>query len=131
MAGEAWAMLETDLAATLESDFAAPITLVDPDGNFINYSAHGGPLLGKVQYDTVEVNPGSGEPVAVRKPMVILRTSSLARVPKGGERWMVTTPTSPSDPTPKNFMFDGATHAPKVNGTIGFIILYLQAVGQS
>jgi hypothetical protein len=130
MAGEAWTMLETDLAATLESDFAAPVSLISPDGVVINTSANGGALLGKVQYDYKEQKP-TGEIIVVKELLVILRKSSLARIPKAGEKWFVTVPTSPSDPTPRQFIMDGSTRAPTDGGTIGFIRLFPQAVKQS
>jgi hypothetical protein len=129
MAGEAWAMLETDLGATLESDFAAPVSLISPDGVILNTSLHGGPLYGKVQYDYKEQKP-SGEIVVVKELLVVLRISSLSRVPKAGEHWGVTVPTSPSDPTSKTFTLEGSK-APTDGGTIGFIRLFPKATAQA
>ena len=122
-------MLETDLAATLESDFAAPVTLIDPDGNFINTSLHGGALLGKVMYDYRELTP-SGEVIVTKAPLLILRISSLSRVPKAGEHWGISMPTSPSDPTPKQFILDGGTRAPERVDSIGYIRIFPQATVQ-
>ncbi len=129
MAGEAWAMLEQDLAVTLESDFAAPVILITPDGQVVNSSAHGGSLLGRVQYDYVAEQPG-GEKVVVNEPVVILRLSSLSRVPKAGEKWGIQIPTSPSDPTLRTFVL-GATRAPEVAATIGFVRLFPQKAEQA
>jgi hypothetical protein len=128
MAGEAWAMLETDLSATLESDFAAPVSLITPDGIVINTSLHGGPLLGKVQYDFREQSPG-GEIIIVDALMVVLRLSSLSRVPSGSEAWAITVPTSPSDPTPRTYRL--GDRAPKVMHTIGVVRLYPNKAVQS
>lgn len=115
-------MLETDLGTTLESDFAAPVTLITPDGLLLNTSLHGGPLLGKVQYDYKRQEP-SGEIVVVKEPLVILRISSLSRAPKGGEKWLISIPTSPADPTPRTFVLD-ESQAPERADTIGFIRLF-------
>jgi len=123
-------MLEQDLAATLESDFAAPVVLIAPDGVVISTSLHGGPLLGKVMYDYREERPG-GEIVVVKSPLVILRLSSLSRVPKADEPWFVMIPTSPADPTLKRFLIDGRTRAPERVDSIGFVRLFPQAVGQA
>jgi hypothetical protein len=129
MAGEAWAMLEQDLAATLESDFAAPVALITPAGVLIDTSAHGGPLLGRVQYDYVLEQPG-GERVVVNEPVVILRLSSLSVIPKAGENWAIQIPTSPSDPTPRTFKL-GGSRAPEVAATIGFVRLFPQKAEQA
>jgi hypothetical protein len=129
MAGEAWAMLETDLGTTLESDFAAPVSLITPDGAIINTSVHGGALLGKVLYDYRREQP-SGEIIVVKEPIVILRLSSLSRIPQAGEKWGISIPTSPADPTPKTFVL-GGTRAPEVVNSIGFIRLFPQAAVQS
>ena len=129
MAGEAWTMMETDLGISVEGDFAAPVTLVTPDGITINTSLHGGALYGKVQYDFREESPG-GEIIIVNQPLVVLRLSSLSRIPKAGEKWLVYIPTSPSDPTPHMFVL-GATRAPKLMATIGVIRLYPQQAEQA
>lgn len=129
MAGEALTMIEEDLGTVLESDFGAPVVLVDPEGNVIDTSVHGGKLYGRVQYDYVAEQP-SGERVIVKQPMVILRKSSLSRVPQAGENWAIRIPTSPGGSEMTTFKL-GATRAPEEADTIGFVRLFPQKAVQS
>ncbi len=86
-------------------------------------------LRGRVQYDFKEVTP-SGEMIVVRDPMITLRLSSLPRVPQAGEKWAITFPPNPADPTPKMYML-GGTRAPRLSASIGFIMLFpIQVVQQ-
>lgn len=125
--------VEADLATTLESDnqFGLPVVLIDPDGNRVDQSVHGGALFGQVLYETVRVNPDTGEEMVINNPVVTLRRSSLARVPAAGEKWLVKIPV---DPTPEaaveDFIFD-STRAPGGSRSIGFIVLYLRRAVQS
>lgn len=126
-------LAESDLALTLESEnqFGLPIVLIDPDGNKIDQSIHGGALLGQVLYETVSVNPDTGEEMTVNNPVVTLRRSSLVRVPEPGEKWLVKIPVDPTADAPvEDFIFD-PTRAPSGSRSIGFITLYLRRAVQS
>lgn len=112
-------LAETDLAVTLEGDFGLPVELVSPDG-----AVQTG-LQGQILYDTVSVNPETMEEVIVNDPIVTLRRSSLARVPKAGERWVVKIPTSPSLTTPVESFVLSNVSPPAGGASIGFIKLYL------
>ena len=125
MAGEVLTMIEGDLATTVESDFASPMSLVDPDGNVVTTSANGGPLYGRVTDDYVSAGE-SGEPVIIKDPMVIMRISSLFRVPKGGEKWSIC-----DLRTGKLYALDGNTKVPERADSIGFVRLYPRQVVQA
>jgi hypothetical protein len=86
---------ERDLGDTIEGEFGVPVTLISPDGETVNTTADGRPLLGKVRWSQPEVNPETGVAVAVPNPVVTLRRSSLSRVPATGENWGVIIPSGP------------------------------------
>lgn len=118
-------LAEKDLGRTLEGEWSLPVNLVDPDG--VRYDG----LLGQVLFDIVRVNPETGEEVTVQTPAVILRRSSLARVPAAGENWIVEIPNAPSVSAPKIQHVLSHTRPPEGGASIGFIRLYLQAVEQA
>lgn len=115
---------ESDLAITLEGDFALPVRLTDPDGTITN-------VVGQVLFDYIEENPETGGPMVVHNPVVVLRKSSLSRVPVSGEKWHVKIPTSPSTTaTLEDYIID--SDRPIEGGTsIGFIKLFLRKLEQS
>ena len=116
---------EQDLAYSLEGDWALPVTLISPDGETQ------ADIGGQVLYDTVRVNPDTGEDMVVNKPVVSLRRSSLDRVPVEGEKWIVKIPLDPrTDAALADFMLD-PTRPPEGGRSIGFIRLYLRKVIQS
>ena len=115
--------VESDLAETLEGEFALPVVLVDPQG--ATYSG----LRGRIDYDTVVVDPKTGADVITHNPVVTLRVSSLTRVPVDGERWKVSIPTSPSETaTKETFLLERASEDGR---TIGFIRLFLVRARQA
>ena len=120
MAGEVLTMIEGDLATTVESDFASAVTLKGPDGTTYATSAHGGPLYGRVtrDYETVDAE---GNRVIVQSPCVIMRMSSLARIPKQSENWGIAF-AFPGLPV-QQYVLD-ATRAPERADSIGFIRLF-------
>ena len=130
MAGEVLTMIEGDLGATIESDFASPVTLIDPDGKTVSTSVHGGPLYARVTDDYQMANEAGGA-VVVKDPMIIMRLSSLARVPVGGEKWAIIFRPSPSIPVGKTYLLDAATKAPERADSIGFIRLFPKQAVQS
>lgn len=118
-------LIESDLATTLEGDFAQTVNLIDPDG-----VRHDG-LLGRVQYDTVRINPETGEEMTVNLPVITLRRSSMARVPQAGENWLIEYPESPITGAAMIQRVLTATRPPEGGRSIGFIRLYPQEVEQS
>lgn len=81
---------EADLAETLEGDWGLPVMIISADG-FIQS------LDGQILYDTTGVNPETGMPVIVHKPVVTIRRSSMTRVPAAGEKWAVRIPVDPTE----------------------------------
>lgn len=142
-------LAEKDLGQTLEGEFKVPVELIGPDGvlyttaqNLLVCGAVGsicgglnivsgvtsGSLGGQVLYDRVRTNPDTGEEMVVPEPIVVLRRSSLPRVPKSGEKWIVRIPTNISDfNSLENFSLS-ATRATEGGRSIGFIRLYLTKV---
>lgn len=115
---------ESDLAITLEGEYALPVTLITPDGISIS-------VTGQVLYDSLELNPDTGMPVNVNNPLVTLRRSSLSRIPQPGERWVVKIPTSPSTTAElEDFIID-ANAAPTGGRSLGIIRLHLKKIAQS
>jgi len=122
---------EQDLSITLEGAFSLPVILVDPDG--VTHDAVGDgdiPLTGQVLYDTVVEDPVTGGRVVINEPIVVLRRSSLTRVPVAGEKWSVKIPIDPSTTgTLVTHMID-PTKSPEGGRSIGFIRLYLKKAVQ-
>lgn len=123
--------MERDLAVTLErpENWGLPVELTGPDGKEYKTSANSPdpqnpiPLYGQVHRNTVRFSPETGQPLVVGAPTVVLRISSLERVPADGENWLIRFPTEPSlTAEMKNFALtsDRATEI----SAIGFIRLY-------
>jgi len=110
-------LIESDLATTLEGDYALPVVLVSPSG--VRYE-----VTGQVLYNSIDENEHF-----TNSPVVTLRISSLARVPAAGENWAVRIPQNPSeDDTLVTYILD----KPPVHcRSIGFIKLYLTKAIQS
>ena len=125
------AKIEADLKHTLEGDFALPVVLIDPDGQTISQGIDGRPLCGQVLYDTVKVNPETGEDFIVNNPVVTLRRSSLSRVPLAGEVWLVKIPLNPLHPEELAPFLVDPTRPPEGGRSIGFVKLYLRKADQS
>ena len=116
------AEIEADLAETLEGEFGLPVVLTSPDG--VRYDD----LVGQVLYDTIAQDE-NGAQVIDHKPVVMLRRSSLTRVPAAGEKWAVEIPTSPlTGASTSTFILERASED---GGSIGFIRLYLHRAEQS
>ena len=115
---------EADLAVTLQGEFALTVQLTDPDGIITTAD-------GQVLYDTVTMNPETGETVVANNPIVTLRRSTLSRVPEPGEAWLIKIPTTPSTTAElEDFIID-SDRSPEGGRSIGFIRLYLRRVQQS
>jgi hypothetical protein len=122
---------ESDLKHSLESGFGLPVTLIDPDGVTIDTkNGTTDPLVGQVLYDTVRVNPETGEDMIVNNPIVTLRRSSLSRIPKAGEKWFVKIPVTPSETAELVDFVTDSTRPPEGGNSIGFVRLYLRKAQQ-
>ena len=110
-------LIESDLATTLQGDYALPVTLIAPDGAIYEEE-------GQVLYNSIDQNE-----VFTNSPVVSLRISSLTRVPAAGENWAVRIPQNPDeDGTLVTYILD----KPPVHcRSIGFIKLYLTKPDQS
>ena len=111
-------------------DWGAPIELMSPDGIWQKTDAETGGILQAIQvlYDYRKIDPGTGGEVIVNEPVVTISLSSLSRVPKAGERWVVRFSENPSTPeTLSNFILS-EDRAPEGGSSLGFIRLYPQKV---
>lgn len=124
--------IEQDLSRTIEREYGLPVSLVSPAGEEINTSVHTGEqLYGQILYESVRVNPDTGEEIVLNNPAITLRRSSLSRVPEPNETWLVRIPTAPTEGAPiEDFVFD-STRAPEGGQSIGYITLYLRRATQS
>lgn len=124
--------VESDLEFTLEGEWGLPVILIDPDGNEISKKAGTiEDLKGQILYDTIRHDTETGLPKVVNHPVVTLRRSSLARVPKAGEKWLIRIPVNPVPGAAiENFIID-PTRPPEGGASIGFIRLYLRKAIQS
>lgn len=131
--------VEEDLGVTLEDpkQWGLPVELTGPDGIEIKISANSpdpeNPLLlyGQVLYNTVRVNPETGEQVVTALPVIVLRRSSLARIPQDGERWFIKFPKDPSLTAEFADYTLNADQATEGGRSIGFIRLYPKKAVQS
>lgn len=124
--------VERDLGLSLEGPWGLPVTLLSPDGVLQTLKKGATtPLLGQVLYDTLRMNPETGEEVVVSVPVVALRRSSLDRVPAAGENWIVSIPEAPSMTAAMRQYVLSSTKPPEGGLSVGFIRLYLQQVEES
>jgi hypothetical protein len=126
-------LAERDLSVSLEGDWGVPVALLSPQGVWQRTRAGSDdePLTGQVLYDTVRLNPETGERVVIPAPIVVLRRSSLTQVPVAGETWLVEAPIAPTAGAAVVQFVLSPTRPPEGGSSIGFIRLYLQAVEQS
>jgi hypothetical protein len=129
--------MEKDLSVTLEGEWGLLVELVGPDGIEITTSANSPdplsplPLKGQVLYSTVRVSPETGEDMIINNPIVVLRRSSLSRIPQDGEKWLVRIPEDPSLSAALNSYVFTPERASEGGRSIGFIRLYPKKVNQS
>ncbi len=115
--------IEKDLAETLEGKFGLPVELTAPDGT--SFTA-----IGQVLYDRVQFNVETNEDMVVEEPIVVLRRSSLPRIPISGETWHVKIPVIPNRTAPKVDFITSKVRSPSGGGSIGYIKIYLQKAEQ-
>jgi len=122
---------EQDLGTTLEdpTQWGLPVELTGPDGIEIKTSANSPDpanpelLYGQVLYNTVRAN-AEGESVVTPLPVIVLRRSSLSRIPQDGERWFIKFPKDPSLTAELADYTLNADKATEGGRSIGFIRLY-------
>jgi hypothetical protein len=117
-------LVESDLADTLEGEFGVEVSLTDPDGEIST-------ARGQWLFDIVQINPESGEAMIVDNPVIVLRRSSLNRVPIAGETWHVRAPADIHDQTIKTDYVSSYVKSPAGGASIGYVKLYLQRADQS
>ncbi len=124
-------MVEADLEFSLEGEWGLPVILIDPDGN-IQDKKKGAEteLKGQILYNTVGLNPETGEQVVVNNPIVTLRKTSLERIPANGEKWLVRIPIVPNATADKEDFLISATKPLEGGASIGFIRLYCRRAVQ-
>lgn len=126
--------VEADLAITLEGEWKLPVVLVAPDGTVYNKSKNDPEedLGGMVLYDTYSHNVSSadiGGDLINTRPLVVLRRTSLERIPEPGEAWAVKIPDKPNRTADKVTYI--AERAPETGESHGWIKLYLVKAEQS
>ena len=118
------------------SQWGLPVELTGPDGIEIKTSANSPDpenplqLYGQVLYNTVRQN-AEGEPVVTPLPVIVLRRSSLSRIPQDGERWFIKFPKDPSLTAELSDYTLNADQATEGGRSIGFIRLYPKKAVQS
>jgi len=115
--------IEHDLGVSLEGRWGLPVGLLDPDGSRQEVS-------GQIVYDIVRMNPETGEEMLANASVVVLRRSSLARIPVAGEKWLIDIPETPCLTASKIQYAMSPTRPPEGGRSIGFIRIYLQQVEQ-
>ena len=129
-------LAESDLAKTLEdssSGFGLPVELTPPNGEpqIFKKNSTTELLTGQILYETVLIDPQTGEQKIITNPNVTLRITSLVVVPKAGENWFIRIPIDPSLTAPKfSFVLSG-DRDPDTMRSIGYITLYLQKAEQT
>jgi len=124
------AAIEKDLHDSIESEWKMPVELTSPDGEKQIYSLnHPDELLGgQILYFSQRENPITGGMEIINQPIVVLRISSLIRVPRQGETWYIKMPISPIEGAEKiSFVFT-PTRAYEHGTDIGFIRIYPQRI---
>ncbi len=129
---------EQDLGVTLEdpNQWGLPVELTGPGGIEIKTSANspdpGNPLAlyGQVLYNTVRAN-AEGEQVVTPEPVIVLRRSSLSRIPQDGEKWHIKFPKDPSLTAALADYILSADKATEGGRSIGCVRLYPTKVKQS
>ncbi len=125
------ALAEQDLGQTLEGEFRIAVSLIAPDGLKINTTVDGKPLGGRVLWGQPRTNLETGEVVIVSDPVVILRRSSLSRVPLTGEAWSVIIPSGPMTGAPLGLYMLDRSRSLEGGRSLGTIKLPLVRVDQS
>jgi hypothetical protein len=124
--------IELDLHDSIESEWKVEVELTGPDGNKQVYSKNHPTqkLGGMVGNYTVSTDPETGNEIIGPRVYVVLRKTSLDRIPAAGETWFIKMPVSPqAGATIRNFVFT-PTRSPEGGSDIGFILIYPQEIAQ-
>lgn len=124
--------VEHDLKYTLEGEWILPVVLIAPDGTIqTKKKGTDEDLGGQILYNTVGLNPETGQEVIVNKPVVSLRITSLERIPQKNEKWLIKIPITPSRTAEKKEFLLSEIKPNEGGASIGFIRLYLRKAVQS
>ena len=126
--------MERDLGSLLEGDFATPIELIAPDLATYSTSANDPqlPLMACLGHGSMSVSASSRAAddlgtIVTESTVVTLRRSSLTRVPKTGEAWLVRIAVQPTANAPaETFVLGG----PVEESVLGIIRLTLTKAEQ-
>lgn len=121
------ALVESDLAYTLEGDGGQPIVLIAPDGTKYATNANDPtkPLMAMVLYDQRKASiTETGAEVITYEMAITVRRSSLARIPAPRENWGILVPSGPRPDAPVVLMTLGPARAAEGGRSIGFIRFY-------
>ena len=127
------ALAEQDLFHTIEGEFAIPVVLITPAGERIAKTVDGRPLGGRVLWSHKEISPETSEPYIVHSPVVVLRESSLSKVPKSAEVWGVVIPEGPRPGAPlKHYVTDvsGIVEPGRNMGTVTLFLVEAEDNGE-
>jgi hypothetical protein len=116
-------------------DWGLVVQLISPSGIKYNTDNETGEILKAKQilYDYRKLDPSTGEEITVNEPVVVMARSSLAVIPKAGEKWVMKFPADPNQSetaTLSEFVLS-ETRAPEGGRSLGDIRLYPQKVVQS
>ena len=125
------AQRERDLSVMLEdpNQWGSLVELTAPDGKEYKTSANSPdplnplPLYGQVLRNSISLNPDTQERLIVAEPVVVLRLSSLERVPQAHEKWFMKFTTDPDPAAELENYSIGESRAPEIS-TLDFIRLY-------
>lgn len=125
------AQRERDLGVVLEdpNQWGTLVELIGPDGKEYKTSANSPdplnplPLYGQVLRNSISLNPDTQERLIVAEPVVVLRLSSLERVPKAHEKWHIRFATESGEAAEMEDYSLSETRAPEIS-TLEFIRLY-------
>ena len=125
-------LADTTMIISVEGVFGLPAELTDPDGVEYTTNNRGTTLKGQLLFDSVEVDPDTGEVMAVEKPIAVFRRLSLTRVPKDGEKWFIRMPLEPKESATKvSLVFDGSQALLTGGKSLGIIRMPLTFTEQS
>jgi hypothetical protein len=122
---------ESLLGLTLEGPFGLPVELTDPDGVIYTTTANGDELRGQALGHRTTINPDTGVELVVVNPILVLRRSSLTRIPEDGEVWHVRMPLDPSETATKHDFILDQSKSIEGGRSLGEIRLYLKNAVQS
>jgi hypothetical protein len=123
--------IEQDLHESVEGEWKIPVELTGPDGITQTHSANNTDELlgGQMLNFTSPEDPITGEATIVNNPILVIRISSLDRVPANGEKWYIKVLYSEifDNKLDESFVIT-KTRAKEDGSDIGFVRLYMRQV---